>query len=75
MDVAIIEIELRVLERRLRSLNLRLVDRDGVSLRLESSSETARSSVIDEYIFSCVAARSSAALVSASWAFAELSCA
>src|SRR6202043_1696820 len=35
MDVAIIEIELRVLERRVRSLNLRLVDRDGVSLRLE----------------------------------------
>src|ERR1700688_5321047 len=35
MDVAIIEIELRVLECRLRSLNLRLVDRDGVSLRLE----------------------------------------
>src|ERR1700716_2656685 len=35
MDIAVIEIELRVLERRLRSLNLRLVDRDGVSLRLE----------------------------------------
>jgi hypothetical protein len=35
MDVAIVEIELRVLERRLRSLNLCLVDRDGVSLRLE----------------------------------------
>src|ERR1700736_3645286 len=35
MDIAVIEIELRVLERRLSSLNLCLVDRDGVSLRLE----------------------------------------
>jgi hypothetical protein len=35
VDVAIIEIELRVLERRLCSLNLRFVDRDGVSLGLE----------------------------------------
>src|ERR1700674_4372133 len=35
MDVAIIKIELRVLERRLRSLNLRLVDGDGIPLRLK----------------------------------------
>ena len=35
VDVAIIEIELRVLERRLCSLSLRLVDRDGVSLSLD----------------------------------------